>query len=84
VALAAGDERAGDINRRLVEPPRCEERKHTFDGEPEPREDSFYWLRDDDRKDEDVLEYLRQENEYTKVMMADTEVLQDVLFKGGC
>lgn len=81
VALASGSSQAGDIHRRLISPPVCEEREHKFEDEPVPRTDNYYWLRDDDRKDKDVLEYLRQENEYTKTMMADTEVLQDVLFK---
>ena len=80
VALAAGDETAGSIHRKLIEPPVCPERRHHFQDEPEPRSDSYYWLRDDDRKDKDVLDYLKAENEYCKTMMADTAGLQERLF----
>lgn len=80
VALASGDETVGDIRRRLIEPPVCPERPHHFEGEPAPRTDSYYWLRDDERKDKDVLDYLNKENEYCKEMMIDTEALQEQLF----
>ena len=80
LALAAGDETAGSIHRELIEPPVCPERPHDFEDEPEPRSDSYYWLRDDDRKDKDVLDYLKAENDYCKTMMADTEALQERLF----
>ena len=80
VALAAGDETAGSIHSKLIEPPVCPERRHHFQDEPEPRSDSYYWLRDDDRKDKDVLDYLKAENEYCKTMMADTAGLQERLF----
>lgn len=38
-------------------------------------------LRDDDRKDPDVLAYLEAENSYTTAAMADTEALQSELYK---
>ena len=34
---------------------------------PITRSDPYFWLRDDDRKSEKVIEYLKQENEYTTV-----------------
>ncbi|MEO2193254.1 MAG: S9 family peptidase [bacterium] len=80
VALAAGDDMASSIHRELIEPPVCPERPHHFEDEPAPRSDNYYWLRDDDRKDKDVLDYLKAENEYCKTMMADTESLQGRLF----
>lgn len=44
------------------------------------RNDPYFWLRDDERKDPKVLAYLNAENEYTKAKMAHTESLQKVLF----
>ncbi|MEW5300193.1 MAG: hypothetical protein WDW36_003139 [Sanguina aurantia] len=44
------------------------------------REDSYYWLRDDDRKDPKVLAHLAAETAYTKAALADTEALQAELY----
>lgn len=45
------------------------------------RNDPYYWLRDDERKDPEMLAYLTAENDYTKAKMAHTEELQQTLFK---
>lgn len=45
----------------------------------EVRIDNYFWLRD--RTDPDVFDYLEAENEYTKMMMTDTEALQEQIFK---
>lgn len=44
------------------------------------RSDPFYWLRDDDRKDPEILGYIKAENEYTAAALAPTEALQAQLF----
>ena len=36
----------------------------------ETRVDDYYWLRDDKRDNEEVLDYLRAENNYDKQIMA--------------
>ena len=43
------------------------------------RVDNYFWLRD--RKNPEVIEYLRSENEYTKAMMKHTEKFQEQLYK---
>ena len=46
----------------VLSPPVCQKRQHQLPGPSgtnDTREDPFYWLRDDDRKDEDVLAHLR-------------------------
>lgn len=46
----------------VLYPPACEKRQHQLpgpDGSDDIRQDQYYWLRDDDRTDEDVLEHLR-------------------------
>lgn len=45
------------------------------------RIDNYYWLRDMDRKDPEILAYLEEENAYTKAKMAHTEALQEKLFE---
>ncbi len=43
------------------------------------RQDPYYWL--NQREDENVLTYLRSENEYREAVMAPTKALQDHLFQ---
>lgn len=45
------------------------------------RIDNYYWLRDMDRKDPEILAYLEEENAYTKAKMEHTEALQSKLFE---
>jgi len=61
--------------------PDAEQRPHTvrapFGAE---REDEYYWLRDDERKDPDMLAYLEAENAYADVVMAPLKPLEDALY----
>ncbi len=43
------------------------------------REDDYYWLRDDQRKSPDVLDYLNQENAYRDAWMAPVATLRKTL-----
>jgi len=44
------------------------------------RPDDYYWLRDDDRKDPQVLAYLNAENAYTDALLVHTKPLQEKLY----
>lgn len=44
------------------------------------RVDNYYWLRDDTRKQPEVLAYLNAENAYYAAMTAHTKALQDTLY----
>lgn len=44
------------------------------------RVDHYYWMRDDERKDPDMLAHLEAENDYLKSKMAHTEDFQKELF----
>lgn len=44
------------------------------------RVDPYYWLRDDERQDADVLAYLKAENAYADALMAPQRSLEDRLF----
>ncbi len=61
---------------RLSRPPvaRCGNKKLAAHGHV--REDPYYWLRDDDRKDGEVLAYLADENAYTNDLLAHTKSVQ--------
>ncbi len=45
------------------------------------RVDNYYWLRDDQRSDPDVLGYLNAENEYTKKILQPIEDLKSELYQ---
>ncbi|SEK48256.1 oligopeptidase B Serine peptidase. MEROPS family S09A [Pseudoxanthomonas sp. GM95] len=45
------------------------------------RQDEYYWLRDDDRKNPQMLDYLKAENAYADAVLAPLKPLQDTLYK---
>ncbi|MFT7582937.1 MAG: oligopeptidase B, partial [Myxococcota bacterium] len=47
----------------------------------EDREDPYYWLRDDDRKNPEMLAQLTAENVYTKAAMGPVSVIEKALFE---
>jgi hypothetical protein len=57
------------------------QKPHTLSMHGDTRDDPFYWLRDDSRTDEEVLNYLKAENEYMAAALAHTVPLQEQLFK---
>ena len=60
-------------------PPVAAQRPHVVKG-PVDRIDEYYWLRDDTRKDPDVLAYLNAENAYADAIMAPLRPLQEQLY----
>jgi len=44
------------------------------------RIDNYYWMRDDQRKNEEVLAHLKAENNYADAILAEQQPLQDLLF----
>jgi oligopeptidase B len=61
-------------------PPVAKQVPYTVKG-PVDRNDPYYWLRDDTRKNPEMLAYLKAENEYADAMLAGTKPLQEQLFK---
>ncbi len=59
--------------------PRARKIRHELSKHGDVRIDEYYWL--NDRENPEVIQYLRQENEYTKKQLADVEELQNELFK---
>ena len=60
-------------------PPSAAQKAYAVKG-PHERNDPYYWLRDDSRKNEDMLGYLKAENAYADAVLAPTKPLQDKLF----
>lgn len=60
-------------------PPVAAQKPHTVKG-PADRNDPYYWLRDDSRKDPQMLAYLNAENAYADAVLADLKPLQEKVF----
>ncbi|WP_284190577.1 S9 family peptidase [Vibrio zhanjiangensis] len=54
---------------------------HTLDNHGKTRIDNYYWMRDDQRADTEVLHHLEQENQYADAVLKHTESLQQQLFE---
>ncbi len=62
------------------QPPIAAVRPHRVDSPFGARIDPYYWLRDDERKDPDVLAYLNAENAYRERSMAAVKPLENALY----
>ncbi len=62
----------------MPQTPQAAKKPQTFEKHGISWTDDYFWLRE--RENEEVLDYLRAENDYTRAALADTEDLQDVLF----
>ncbi|AFP85363.1 protease II [secondary endosymbiont of Heteropsylla cubana] len=65
----------------MTSPPKAKKRPYSLTLHGDTRIDNYYWLRDDKRKSSDVLNYLKQENNYAKNILAQYKVLQDQLLE---
>lgn len=54
---------------------------HSMSIHGDTRIDNYYWLRDDQREDSEVLDYLYAENDYGRRVMASQQALQDRVLK---
>ena len=45
------------------------------------RVDNYYWMRDDQRRDENILAHLKAENSYADAILAEQKPLQETLFE---
>ncbi|MDF7650397.1 prolyl oligopeptidase family serine peptidase [Pantoea sp. Acro-805] len=61
--------------------PQAKKIPHVMNLHGETRIDNYYWLRDDDRENPEVLDHLHAENAYGKAMMASQDDLQQRVLK---
>ena len=59
----------------MTKPPVARKRPHRLTTHGHTRIDNYYWLRDDERKDPEVLAYLEAENAWTEHVLAPTAQL---------
>jgi oligopeptidase B len=63
-----------------MQEPRADKRPHEMTLHGITRVDDYYWLRDDERSDPDVIAYLEAENGFFDEAMAHTEEMQSTLY----
>ena len=64
-----------------VQPPRVAKKPFQVTSPNGPREDDYYWLRDDTRKNPEMLAYLAAENAYADAQLAALKPLQAKLYE---
>ncbi|MER1978210.1 oligopeptidase B [Pseudocitrobacter faecalis] len=62
-------------------PPKAKRIPHAMTLHGDTRIDNYFWLRDDNRAEPDVLDYLHQENDYGKRVMDSQRDLQERVLK---
>ena len=70
---------ASALAQAAASPPVAAQKPYTVKG-PKERNDPYYWLRDDSRKDPQVLAYLNAENAYADAVLAELKPLEEKLF----
>ncbi len=63
-----------------VLPPTAPRRAHSTTHHGDTRTDNYFWLRDDDREDPDVIHYLNAENRYCEQVMVPIAGLRESLY----
>ncbi|HEX4152683.1 MAG TPA: S9 family peptidase [Steroidobacteraceae bacterium] len=72
---------AAEIRRATADqPPKAAVRPHVVASPHGERIDPYYWLRDDERRNPEVLEYLNAENAYKERALAPVRALRDQLY----
>ena len=64
----------------IMMPPKANKIPHVMTDHGDSRTDNYYWLRDDARKDKQVIDYLKAENAYTESVMAAGKTLENMLY----
>ncbi len=64
-----------------IMPPKAMKQPHQMVIHGDTRIDDYYWMRDDDRKDQKIINYLTAENKYTEQMLKPGEQLRDTLYE---
>jgi oligopeptidase B len=70
-----------EMTSLTVEEPAAEKRPHELTQHGHTRQDEYFWLRDDTRKDPAMLAYLEAENAWFEQRMEPTAALQETLFE---
>ncbi|CAQ83915.1 MULTISPECIES: S9 family peptidase [Photorhabdus] len=62
-------------------PPKAIKQPHQMTIHGDTRTDDYYWMRDDNRQDQKIIDHLIAENKYTEQMLKPGEQLRDTLYQ---
>lgn len=65
----------------MMTPPKAEKRPYPITTHGDTRVDDYYWLRDDERADPQVLDYLQAENAFTDAALKPQQALRETLYE---
>lgn len=65
----------------MITPPKAQKRPYPITVHGDTRLDNYYWLRDDQREDAEVLDYLQAENAYTAAQLKPQQALRETLYQ---
>ncbi|MBW2464891.1 MAG: S9 family peptidase [Deltaproteobacteria bacterium] len=82
VLLACGGTRAStEQTEPSMTPPVAKRLPHALEDHDQTRQDPYYWMRSDDRSDEEVLSHLAAENAYAEQELAPLAGFRESLFE---
>lgn len=64
-----------------TQPPNAEKKTYLMEKHGHQRVDNYYWMRDDERKNKQVIDYLTAENDYKEVQFSPYQPLQKKLYQ---
>lgn len=67
-------------HKECLTPPKAETRPYVVKSKHGDRQDEYYWLRDDERKDPAMLAYLNAENAYADAVLEPLKATENKLF----
>ncbi|SIR15424.1 oligopeptidase B Serine peptidase. MEROPS family S09A [Aeromonas sp. RU39B] len=79
--VSAAAPAASDATMTQPQPPQAARHPHVLEMHGDRRIDNYYWLRDDQRQDPAVLDYLNAENAYTDAVLAPQKALRETLYQ---
>ena len=74
------EQESANVSMQEIKPPVAKKVPYEMTAHGDKRVDNYYWMRDDERKDPEIIAHLEAENNYTKTMLAHTESMQEQLF----
>ncbi|MBA2354293.1 MAG: S9 family peptidase [Acidobacteria bacterium] len=81
LAAATSVALAAPLMAQTPTPPVAQRKPHVVESPHGNRDDPYYWLRDDTRKNPEMLAYLEAENAYTEAALAPVKALRATLFE---
>ena len=64
-----------------IKAPIAKKLSHLMTHHNHQRDDSYYWMRDDERQDKEILAHLKAENDYCDHILAGQKPLEDKIFE---